>query len=153
MTKIIVISTQKCISYIKSFITYHKNDIEILTITTICLVFISNCWIERCHKIKFSRSACIHWGGTEHMRQKRPNKTKIECGNRHRHFKSADQHFDSANCNIFIVSKHQQFSVSYRRLAFCFQEAMLKISLIFYFLIQFWLIVCHRKFKEPQQDW
>ena len=98
MTKIIVISTQKCISYIKSFMTYHKNDIEILTITTICLVFKSNCWIERCHKIKFSRSACIHLGGIEHTRQKHPSKTKIECGNRH--FKSSDQHFDSANCTF-----------------------------------------------------
>ena len=36
-----------------SFITYHENDLEVLTITTMCLVSKSDGWRERYHKIKF----------------------------------------------------------------------------------------------------
>ena len=39
--------------------TYHKNDLEILTIATICPIPESDSQIERYHILKFSQSACI----------------------------------------------------------------------------------------------
>ena len=47
------------ITCINSFIAYHKNDLEILTITMVCLVFKSDRWIKRYRMIKFARLACI----------------------------------------------------------------------------------------------
>jgi len=55
------------ISCIKSFIAYHKNDLEILTIAMICPVLKSDHQIERYHKNKFSWSACIPLGDTDHV--------------------------------------------------------------------------------------
>ena len=48
-----------CITCINSFIAYHKNDLEILTVAMVCPVSESNHWIERYHMIKFARSTCI----------------------------------------------------------------------------------------------
>ena len=48
-----------CITFINSFIAYHKNDLEILMAKTICPVFKSDYQIERYNMIKFTRSACI----------------------------------------------------------------------------------------------
>ena len=48
-----------CITCINSFIAYHKNDLETLTVAMICPILKSNCRIERYHEIKLSRSACI----------------------------------------------------------------------------------------------
>ena len=48
-----------CITCINSFIACHKNDLEILMVTTVCSVSKSNRWIERYHMIKFAWSACI----------------------------------------------------------------------------------------------
>ena len=48
-----------CITCINLFIAYHKNDLEILTVATVCPVFKSDRRIERYHMIKFARSACI----------------------------------------------------------------------------------------------
>ena len=47
------------ITCINSFISYHKNDFEILMVTMVCPVSKSDCWIERYRMIKFARSACI----------------------------------------------------------------------------------------------
>ena len=51
-----------CITCIKSFIAYHKNDLEILRVATICPIPESNRRIERYCMIKFSQSACILFG-------------------------------------------------------------------------------------------
>ena len=48
-----------CITCINLFIAYHKNDLEILTVTTIYLVSKSDLRIERYRMIKFAQSACI----------------------------------------------------------------------------------------------
>jgi len=47
--------TQKhgCTFVTNSFITYHKNDLEVLTITMVHSVSQSDSWIKRYHKIKF----------------------------------------------------------------------------------------------------
>jgi len=47
------------ITCINLFIAYHKNDIEILTIATVCSVSKLDHRIERYHMIKFARSACV----------------------------------------------------------------------------------------------
>ena len=52
-------STCLCITYINSFIAYHKNDLEILMVATVFLVFKSDHRIERYRMIKFARSTCI----------------------------------------------------------------------------------------------
>ena len=52
-------SVCSCTACINSFIAYHKNDLEILMITTVFLVFQSNHRIERYHMIKFAWSTCI----------------------------------------------------------------------------------------------
>ena len=44
-----------CITCINSFIANHKIDLEVLTVTTMCLVFKSDHRIERYHMIKFAR--------------------------------------------------------------------------------------------------
>ena len=51
-----------CITCNNSFIAYYKNDLEILTVVTICLIPKSDHQIERYHMIKFSRPACILFG-------------------------------------------------------------------------------------------
>ena len=56
-----------CITCINSFIAYHKNDLEILTVTMVCPVSKSNRRIERYHKIKLSWYACIAWGEVDHV--------------------------------------------------------------------------------------
>jgi len=56
-----------CITCINSFIEYHENDLKVLTVTMVCLVFKSDCRIERYHIIKFARSACIVWGEIDHV--------------------------------------------------------------------------------------
>ena len=56
-----------CITCINSFITYHKNDLEILMAATVCLNPKLDHRNERYHEIKFSRSACIVWGETYHV--------------------------------------------------------------------------------------
>ena len=48
-----------CIACINSFIAYHKNDLEILTVTKVCPISKSGRQIERYHIIKFAQSACI----------------------------------------------------------------------------------------------
>ena len=48
-----------CITCINSFMAYHKNDFEILTITMVCSVSKSDHQIERYRIINFARSACI----------------------------------------------------------------------------------------------
>ena len=48
-----------CIVCINSFIAYHKNDFEILTVATEFPLSESNHRIERYRMIKFARSACI----------------------------------------------------------------------------------------------
>ena len=70
MTKMTISNTQKhcCITCIKSFITYHKSDLEILIVATVCLIIESNHWIERYHKIKCSRLHALYRGETDHMR-------------------------------------------------------------------------------------
>ena len=55
------------ITFFNSFITYHKNDLEILKVTTMCLVSKSDCQIERYRMIKFAKSACIVRGEANHM--------------------------------------------------------------------------------------
>ena len=47
-------STCLCITCVNSFIAYHKNDLEILMITTVFLVFKSDHQIERYRMIKFA---------------------------------------------------------------------------------------------------
>jgi len=47
------------ITCINFFIAYHKNDLEVLTIATVCPVSKSNCQIERYRMVKFARLACI----------------------------------------------------------------------------------------------
>ena len=42
------------ITFINSFIAYHKNDLEILKIAMVCPVFKSDRQIERYHIIKFA---------------------------------------------------------------------------------------------------
>ena len=56
-----------CITFINSFISYHKNDLEILTVTTVFLVFKSDHRIERYRMIKFAQSTCIVWGEADHV--------------------------------------------------------------------------------------
>ena len=49
--------TQKnhnCITCINFFVAYHKNDLKVLTVTTVCLVSKSDYRIER-----YARSICI----------------------------------------------------------------------------------------------
>ena len=41
------------------FIAYHKNDLEILTVATICPVSKLDHRVKRYHMIKFARLACI----------------------------------------------------------------------------------------------
>ena len=48
-----------CITCINSFIAYHKNDLEILAVTTVFLVSKSDHRIERYRMIKFARLTCI----------------------------------------------------------------------------------------------
>ena len=49
------------ITCINLFIAYHKNDLENLTIATVCLISKSDHWIERYRMIKFTRLAlCLH---------------------------------------------------------------------------------------------
>ena len=48
-----------CITCINSFIAYHKNDLEILTVATAFPVFKSDHRIERHRMIKFAQSTCI----------------------------------------------------------------------------------------------
>ena len=48
-----------CITCINLFIAYHKNDLEILMVMTVCPVSKSYCRIEKYCMIKFARSACI----------------------------------------------------------------------------------------------
>ena len=48
-----------CIACINSFIAYHKNDLEILTVAAVFPVIKSDYWIERYCMIKFARSTCI----------------------------------------------------------------------------------------------
>ena len=48
-----------CITCIHSFIAYHKNDLEILMVATVCPVSKSDRRIERYYMIKFIRSAYI----------------------------------------------------------------------------------------------
>ena len=48
-----------CIVCINTFIVYHKNDFEILTVATMFPVSELDHWIERYHMIKFLRSICI----------------------------------------------------------------------------------------------
>ena len=48
-----------CITCIISFITYHKNDLEILTVITVFPFFNSDHWIERYRMIKFAWTTCI----------------------------------------------------------------------------------------------
>ena len=56
-----------CITCINSFIAYHKNDLEILTVATVFPVIKSNYRIERYLMIKFAQSACIVWGEANHV--------------------------------------------------------------------------------------
>ena len=51
-----------CITCIKLSIAYHKNDLEILIVATVCLIPKSDCQIERYYMIKFSQFACILFG-------------------------------------------------------------------------------------------
>ena len=48
-----------CITWINSFIAYHKNDLEILMVATVFPVSKSDHQIERYHMIKFAWLACI----------------------------------------------------------------------------------------------
>ena len=48
-----------CITCINSFIAYHKNDLEILTVVMVCSVSKLDHRIEKYRIIKFARSACI----------------------------------------------------------------------------------------------
>ena len=48
-----------CIICINSFIAYHKNDLEILMVATVFLVFKSDHRIKRYRMIKFVWSTCI----------------------------------------------------------------------------------------------
>ena len=48
-----------CVTCINSFIAYHKNDLEIQTVTTVFLVSKSDHWIKRHRMIKFAWSTCI----------------------------------------------------------------------------------------------
>ena len=50
------------ITFINSFIAFHKNYIEVLTVIMVCLISKSGRQIERYHTIKFARSACILFG-------------------------------------------------------------------------------------------
>ena len=43
-----------CITCINSFIAYHKSDLEILTIATVCSVSKSDRWIERYRMTDFA---------------------------------------------------------------------------------------------------
>ena len=56
-----------CITCINSFIAYHKNDLEILTVATVFPVIKSNYRIERYLMIKFAQSACIVWVEANHV--------------------------------------------------------------------------------------
>ena len=48
-----------CITCINSFIAYHKDNLEILMVTTVFPVSELDHRIERYHMIKFARSACV----------------------------------------------------------------------------------------------
>ena len=56
-----------CITFINSFIAYHKNDLEILIVTTVCSIPKLDRRIERYHNIKFSWSTWIVWGEADHV--------------------------------------------------------------------------------------
>ena len=56
---------QSFITCINSFIAYHKNDLEILIVMTVCQIPKLDCQIKRYHMIKFSRSTCILFGGNQ----------------------------------------------------------------------------------------
>ena len=55
-----------CIIYINSFISYHKNDLEVLTVVTVCSISKSNHQIERYRMIKFAQSITFCLGETNH---------------------------------------------------------------------------------------
>ena len=57
-----MVGNGSCITCINSFIAYHNNDLEILTVATVCPISKSDRRIERYHMIKFSQSACILFG-------------------------------------------------------------------------------------------
>ena len=42
--------------------SYHKNDLDVLTVTMVCPISKSDCQIERYHMIKFARFAYILFG-------------------------------------------------------------------------------------------
>ena len=48
-----------CITFTNSFIAYHKTDLEVLTVATVCSIFESDYQIERYRMIKFAWFACI----------------------------------------------------------------------------------------------
>ena len=48
-----------CIKCINSFISYHKNNLEVLMVAAVCPVSKSDDRIERYCMIKFVRSTCI----------------------------------------------------------------------------------------------
>jgi len=48
-----------CITCINSFMSHHKNDLEILIVMTVCPISKSDLWIDGYHMIKFAQSACI----------------------------------------------------------------------------------------------
>ena len=52
-------STCLCITYINSFIAYHKNDLEILMVAMVFSVSKTDHWIERYRMMKFARSTYI----------------------------------------------------------------------------------------------
>ena len=50
-----------------SLIAYHKNDLKVLMVVTVCPVSESDHQIERYRMIKFAQSTCIIWGEADHM--------------------------------------------------------------------------------------
>ena len=57
-----------CITCINLPIAYHKNDLEVLTVATVCPFSKSDNQIERYHMIKFVWSTCIVWGEADQLR-------------------------------------------------------------------------------------
>ena len=55
------------ITCIMSLIAYHKNDLKVLMVVTVCPVSELDHRIERYRMIKFARFACIVWGEADHM--------------------------------------------------------------------------------------
>ena len=54
-----------CITCTNSFIAYHKNDLKVLTVVTICPISKSCHQIERYHMIKFAWSICNMFGWSQ----------------------------------------------------------------------------------------